>query len=146
MKLWFCHITNTWAQKPCPPYLAEVLPNIHHDGDIMSEIQASLDAGKEVITHTDEISVPGWTGAGYIIFDPVVGDGAYKISGGGNGGWLLIAAFLFIGLIIIAAALTGQWGALFSASLAFRSLSSRIQNLAADQSITDEQFVYHLNP
>jgi len=34
------------------------------------------------------VSVPGYTGAGYIIFDPLTGDGAYKISGGGNGGFL----------------------------------------------------------
>ena len=37
--------------------------------------------------HTDPISVPGWTGAGYIIFDPEDGSGAYKITGGGNGSW-----------------------------------------------------------
>src|SRR5690606_24584946 len=49
----------------------------------------ALNAGKEVITHTDAVSVPGWTGAGYIINDPVKGDGAYKISGGGNGGSLI---------------------------------------------------------
>jgi len=35
-----------------------------------------------VIIHSDPVSVPGWTGAGYIVFDPVVGDGAYLISGG----------------------------------------------------------------
>ena len=52
----------------------------------MAEINAALQVGKEVITHTDAISVPGWSGAGYIIFDPVTGGGAYKISGGGNGG------------------------------------------------------------
>jgi hypothetical protein len=39
-----------------------------------------------VVTHTDAVSVPGWTGAGYIITDPVKGDGAYRIAGGGNGG------------------------------------------------------------
>ncbi len=43
-----------------------------------------------MITHTDAVSVPGWTGAGYIIIDPETetetetGDGAYLISGGGN--------------------------------------------------------------
>ncbi len=63
-----------------------VLPNIHHDYATMAEIRAALDAGKEVITHTDAVSVPGWSGAGYIILDPNIGDGAYKISGGANGG------------------------------------------------------------
>jgi len=44
--------------------------------------------GKEVITHTDAVSVPGWSGAGYIIFDPQTGSGAYKIGGGQNGSYL----------------------------------------------------------
>jgi len=45
------------------------------------------------LTHTDSISVPGWSGAGYIIIDPLTGNGSYKISGGGNGG-ALVATFL----------------------------------------------------
>jgi hypothetical protein len=42
--------------------------------------------GREVITHTNNISVPGWTGVGYILFEPDSGQGAFKISGGKNGG------------------------------------------------------------
>ena len=64
------------------------LPNIHHDSSVMSEIKASLNKGFEVITHTNSVSVAGWQGAGYIILDPVYGTGAYKISGGNNGGFL----------------------------------------------------------
>jgi hypothetical protein len=63
-----------------------ILSNIHHDVDTMTEIRNALNAGKEVITHTDAVSVPGWSGAGYIITDPDTGAGAYKIAGGGNGG------------------------------------------------------------
>ena len=48
----------------------------------MDEIRTALAAGKEVTTHTDAISVPGWSGAGYIIMDPETGIGAYKIGGG----------------------------------------------------------------
>ena len=70
------------------------------------------------------------------------GDGAYKISGGANGGWLLIAAFVFIGALVIISALSLQWGALFSTFLAFVSLSKQIQSLAADDSLTEEEFVY----
>jgi len=62
------------------------LTNINHDTSTISEIKNSLSVGKEVITHTDSISVPGWTGVGYIIIDPETGSGAYKISGGLNGG------------------------------------------------------------
>ncbi len=76
---------------------ATALPNINHDSLTMGEIQAALAVGKEVITHTDAVSVPGWTGAGYIIFDPVVGDGAYKISGGVNGG--ILAGLLVLGVL-----------------------------------------------
>jgi hypothetical protein len=32
--------------------------------------------------------VPGWTGAGYVIYDPNTVSGAWKIAGGQNGGWL----------------------------------------------------------
>ncbi len=68
--------------------MATTLPNIHHDAATMSEIYAALASGKEVITHTDAISIPGWNGAGYIIIDPETGSGAYKIAGGRNGGEL----------------------------------------------------------
>jgi hypothetical protein len=63
------------------------LPYINHDGK--SEIQAALQAGMMVITHTDSVSVPGWTGGGYIILDPEDLTGAYKISGGLDGGLLI---------------------------------------------------------
>jgi len=65
-----------------------VLPNIHHDAATMAEIRDALYQGKEVITHADSVSVPGWSGAGYIIVDPLTGDGSFKISGGKNGGYL----------------------------------------------------------
>lgn len=56
------------------------------DAETESEIAQALLSGKNVITHTDPVSVPGYTGAGYVIFDPNTGDGAYKIGGGFNGG------------------------------------------------------------
>lgn len=71
------------------------LSNIHHDQATMDEIRNALNAGKEVITHMDAVSMPGWSGAGYIITDPQTGDGAYKIAGGGNGGVLLAIGLLF---------------------------------------------------
>jgi len=50
----------------------------------MTEIRTALAAGLEVITHIDAVSVPGWSGVGYIILDPATGSGAFKIGGGGN--------------------------------------------------------------
>jgi len=79
-----------------PANQAAILGNIHHDSDTMTEIRNALNAGKEVITHTDAVSVPGWTGAGYIITDADTGAGAFKIAGGGNGGWILIGTGIAI--------------------------------------------------
>lgn len=81
---------------------AAILPNIHHDADTMNEIRNALNAGKEVITHTNKVGVPGWTGAGYIITDPDTGSGAYKIAGGGNGGWYTLLAVASTALLLIA--------------------------------------------
>ncbi len=50
----------------------------------MTEIRTALAAGLEVITHIDAVSVPGWSGVGYIILDPATGSGAFKIGGGRN--------------------------------------------------------------
>ena len=76
-----------------PANQAEALANIHHSSETMNEIRQALAVGKEVITHTDAISVPGWSGAGYVIYDPEMGSGAWKIGGGFNGGsYPLLAA------------------------------------------------------
>ena len=77
-----------------PENQATTLPHIHHDAQTMSEIQSALAVGREVITHTDAISVPGWSGAGYLILDPRTGDGAYKITGGVNGGVMYLAGHM----------------------------------------------------
>ena len=118
------------------------LSNINHDQSTMDEIRNALNVGKEVITHTDVVSVPGWSGAGYIIIDPVTGDGAYKIGGGANGGWMVITTFAIIGLLILGAALSRQYSLLASFSATYWALSKRIQKLAADDEITPEDFVY----
>jgi len=73
-----------------------VLPNIHHDEQTMTEITNALAVGKEIIIHTDAISVPGWSGAGYIILDSTTGNAGYKISGGGNGVYLFALSFVLL--------------------------------------------------
>ncbi|MCP5159744.1 MAG: hypothetical protein H6975_10100 [Gammaproteobacteria bacterium] len=83
-----------------PANQTTTLPNIHHHPETLAEIHSALAVGLEVITHTDAVSVPGWSGAGYILFDPETGSGAYKIGGGGNGGSFylggqFISTFLF---------------------------------------------------
>lgn len=90
--------------------MGHVLPLLKHDYETINEITRALNSGKDVTTHTDAVSIPGgWSGFGYIIVDPIVGDGAYKISGGANGsffaGFLLAQAFLV--LVIVTIATTG---------------------------------------
>jgi len=75
--------------------MASTLPNLNLVRETENEIRTALNAGLTVIAHTDNVSVPGWTGAGYIISNPETGSGAYKISGGGNGGFSFIAGLLF---------------------------------------------------
>jgi hypothetical protein len=68
---------------------ATTLPALHLDSLAMSEINDALASGKEVTTHTDQLTVPGFKGSGYAVTDPVTGEGIYKISGGKNGGYIL---------------------------------------------------------
>ncbi len=110
---------------------ATTLPNIHHDAGTMSDMNNALNAGKIVITHTDAVSVPGWTGSGYLILDPNIGDGAYKIGGGQSGSFyfgsvlgaaiadLLVFAtiFLFMGQAEVAAIVAYQLLALLAVTL-----------------------------
>jgi len=77
-----------------------VLPKLNLSSTIKQDIQSSVNAGKYVITHTDNVSVPGWSGAGYAIIDPLTGSDAYMISGGENGGFLQFTTWLFAALYL----------------------------------------------
>ena len=88
----------------------QAMSQLNLDFEVEVEIRDSIRAGFMVITHMDNVSVPGFSGAGYLILDPDTLIGAYKISGGGNGGF--IDAFEFpdlalddIALFLTAAAL-----------------------------------------
>lgn len=90
--------------------LNTVLPQLHHNAETLAEIRQSVNAGKKVTTHTNAVSIPGgWSGFGYIVLDPVTGDGAYRINGGSNGGDLLVA-----GIALELIAVLGFWGALIT--------------------------------
>jgi hypothetical protein len=89
------------------------LATITIDSDTRAEVQGALLAGKEVIVHENPINESGWTGTGYIIFDPATGSGAFKISGGANGAFLSGLSFgvVFMSLsIIVGGALTAASG------------------------------------
>jgi hypothetical protein len=108
-----------------PQNQAQNLPNLRLDGAAMTEITQALATGKEVIAHTDRISVPGFTGEGYIVFDPIGGAGAYKITGGANGGYVVVATiFIIVAFLIAAAAASGIGGILLAGGFAAFSMSS----------------------
>jgi transglutaminase-like putative cysteine protease len=66
--------------------IAAILPKIQTG--INAEILSAVNAGKEVITPERNVTINGWTGTGYIVYDPANGNGAFMISGGKNGGFL----------------------------------------------------------
>jgi len=74
--------------------LASVLPQLNLDDEVIYDIQTAVAYGKQVTVSQSNINFNGWTGAGYIIFDPVTGGGAYLISGGLNGAFLAFNLFL----------------------------------------------------
>jgi len=132
-----------------------VLPNIHYSSDVMSEIRSSLSVGKEVIAHTDEITINGWTGAGYIIYDPEVGDGAYKISGGLNGGFfknLKIKALFILGMWksfsknhpVIAKSLGGSIGLIIGSIISIIDLLTTCKNTGIALGIAAVMIMWNL--
>jgi hypothetical protein len=89
---------------------AALLAQVTIDPQAMAEIQNALAAGKEVTVHASPITQSGWTGSGYIITDPATGAGAYKITGGANGGALevgLTIAKWLIGITGVGLAIFG---------------------------------------
>ncbi|MDQ6955649.1 MAG: transglutaminase-like domain-containing protein, partial [Mariprofundaceae bacterium] len=82
------------------------LPKLQLDAITIAEIQNAVASGKEVITTQAKVTITGWVGGGYIIYDPATGDGAYKIFSSLNGGGMTIFDYLLIiSLIILLVAL-----------------------------------------
>ncbi len=102
--------------------MAETLPNLNLHFETEQEIQQALLAGKEVIAHTDNVSVPGWSGAGYVIFDPSGGGGAYKIAGGANGAYSFLLGF-FVGMLLVSS-LVGSLSTISELTAFFADLQS----------------------
>ncbi|MEW5837890.1 MAG: hypothetical protein AB1717_03550 [Pseudomonadota bacterium] len=102
-------------------YHANILASLNTNENTKTEIRNALSAGMEVTVHQADISVSGWTGSGYIILDPETGAGAYKISGGANGGVLFIAGIGILavgGLMALGVATAGLWfGSMLLASM-----------------------------
>ena len=56
---------------------------------IKAEIRQAVLAGLEATVHQHPVDYQGWRGTGYVLINPDSGAGAYKISGGANGGALI---------------------------------------------------------
>jgi len=119
---------------------ASVLQRIRLDSLAMSEIQNALSIGKHVITHTDLLNVPGFRGAGYIIYDPATGEGAYKISGGKNGAFMLtfilVAFSLLMPVILFSVSI---WAAVIAGAFAIYNGYNWIKGIK--EADTEEQFM-----
>lgn len=110
--------------------MTTTLPNIYHDPATIAEIVVALNVGKEVVTHTDTVSVLGWSGAGYIIVDPVTGEGVYKIGGGTNGGFFLDYGWVFsLGALALGLAGLVFWPLLISFAVAGFSWAGLVYKL-----------------
>ncbi|MHB8534103.1 MAG: transglutaminase-like domain-containing protein [Sulfuricaulis sp.] len=121
-----------------PTNQVQAMSNLHLDSLAMSEIAQSLASGKEVIAHTDRITVPGWTGEGYILFDPVTGDGAYKIAGGVNGGYIVVAMiFITFAFLAAAAFATGPLGILVAGAFAVFSMRTYTDSVKRISDLVD---------
>lgn len=72
------------------------LEQIHLSKQVEREIRDAVYAGKIATAHERPVKFAGGTNAGYILLDPTTGAGAYKIAGGENGAFLIIAGLSMI--------------------------------------------------
>jgi len=84
-----------------------ILPKLQLDTEVINCIKNSVNAGKIVTVSKTNIHLNGWIGCGYIIIDPTTGAGAYMISGGLSGGWILVGVGV---LLMIISLMTGEFG------------------------------------
>lgn len=82
--------------------LASALPSLAIGSEIKAEIGNAVASGKEVHVHESSVAVGAWIGVGYVIADPITGAGAYKISGGANGGVLILSILAVIVIMALA--------------------------------------------
>ena len=64
------------------------MQSLNINQNVKDEIKDAVLNGKEATVSESNIDFNGWNGVGYLIIDPSTGAGAYKISGGSNGGFL----------------------------------------------------------
>jgi hypothetical protein len=75
--------------------------------------------------HQAPITHHGWTGEGYIILDPETGAGAYKISGGADGGWLMVLAGAVIFGVMLPVTAAGLFFAFYGLLVAALTIATQ---------------------
>jgi hypothetical protein len=78
-----------------------VLPQLQLSPIVIDDIQNALYAGNEVTVPKTNIDFHGVSIAGYIITNPLTGEGAYMISGGESGGYVLTYKYQFLMFLAI---------------------------------------------
>lgn len=119
---------------------ATILPLINHDPATMAEISAALAAGETVITSTGSVSLPGWTGCGYVILDPVTGAGAWKIAGGADGGGLYLFTVLFMTAALFICIFDGNIAAALSIFGAFEIFTNTVTEIGHSNDTPGEAY------
>ncbi|WP_034835274.1 hypothetical protein [Endozoicomonas numazuensis] len=114
--------------------LDQALASITLATEVEQEIRQGVLAGKTVTAHERNITLNGWNGAGYLIIDPETGAGAYKISGGANGGFLSDDALDILGCIGFVFGVIGKGliGVLSVGIAAFLNVKTVLDYLAID--------------
>jgi hypothetical protein len=120
------------------------LSAVQLDADTEAEIRQGVQSGFVATAHEALINFNGWKGAGYIIFDPLTGSGAYKISGGKDGSYLdnypsgLVSLFFMsVGILIALAGPAGIAAVLTFSILAISIFHAFITFLQSDLILKD---------
>ncbi len=74
--------------------LRGLLPLVKVTEGTKQDIINFVNAGNGVVIHEESITVDGWIGMGYIATDSTTGAGAYRITGGDNGGAIMTGVLL----------------------------------------------------
>lgn len=124
--------------------VAAALPKLQVSSAIKSDIQSAVAAGRVVTIPQRSFVKDGFTGVGYIVFDPTTGAAGYMISGGlAGGGFQLptlhpLVSFL-LGALLVGAGIFASGGiavalALAGIAIIIYDTISTIQNLDSDLS------------
>lgn len=77
------------------------IPQLQLGQEIVSEITDAVNAGLEVEVSKSPVDFMGNSITGYIITNPVTGEGAYRINGGVSGAFIIVGLIIAVGALIL---------------------------------------------